>query len=181
MARSLQEIYNNYCQKPSDINEHLPTLLKLASNYDHVTEFGSRFGRSTSALLMGKPKKMISYDNSILSELSELKSLAPDTDYTFIKANVLEIEIEETDFLFIDTWHAYKQLKAELEIHSSKVRHKIALHDTEAFKFKGDTCKGTRDPEGGLWPAIEEFVAANPWKIERHFKTNNGLTILTRD
>jgi hypothetical protein len=34
----------------------------------------------------------------------------------------------------------------------------------------------------GLWPAVEEFLAAHPeWKIEKRFTNNNGLTILARD
>ena len=33
----------------------------------------------------------------------------------------------------------------------------------------------------GLWPAVEEFLAANPeWVLVHRFTHNNGLTILSR-
>ena len=58
----LNEIYEKMCEKPSDINEHLPTLKKYASECDHITEMGVRTVVSTYALMMGKPKKLISID-----------------------------------------------------------------------------------------------------------------------
>jgi hypothetical protein len=33
----------------------------------------------------------------------------------------------------------------------------------------------------GVWPAIEEFLAAHPeWILKERFTNNNGLTILQR-
>ena len=52
--------YNELCVTPSDINEHLPTLKVYAEQCEHVTEMGVRGIVSTYALLMGKPKTMIS-------------------------------------------------------------------------------------------------------------------------
>jgi hypothetical protein len=59
---NLVEIYNRLCNIPSDINKHLQTLKLYASICDHITEMGVRKIISTYALLMGKPKKLISYD-----------------------------------------------------------------------------------------------------------------------
>ena len=105
-------------------------------------------------------------------------------DFTFVLANVLEIEIEETDLLFLDTWHSYKQLKAELALHASKVKKYIIFHDTTEYADKdetsyeewGDEWKG----EGiGIWKAIEEFLESNPeWEMIERFTNCNGLTII---
>jgi len=63
---NLENFYIEKCNTPSDINEHLPTLKKYAEECSHITEMGVRWVVSTYGLLMGKPKKMISYDiNSI--------------------------------------------------------------------------------------------------------------------
>ena len=62
--------------------------------------------------------------------------------------------------------HYYKQLKAELELHHSKVEKYIILHDTESCKME-------------LGQAILEFLKKNEeWTIIEHFSNNNGLTVL---
>ena len=61
----ITENYNRLCEIPSDINEHLPTLMKYASECEHITEMGVRNIVSTFALLMGEPKRMISYDINV--------------------------------------------------------------------------------------------------------------------
>lgn len=157
-----------------DIMEHLPTLKKYASECDHVTEFGVRWMVSTWALLAGYPKHMISYDiNKPPNNLDEIYDKVP--NFKFIQANVLDIEIEETDLLFIDTLHVYEQLKQEFNLHSNKAKKYIILHDTTTFSKNG---------EGGgvgLEPAISEFLETNHnWKIKEVFHNNNGLTILER-
>ena len=58
---NIQEEYNKRKQNTSDINEHLETLFNYGVKSKHITEFGSRFGDSTVALIHSKPKKMISY------------------------------------------------------------------------------------------------------------------------
>jgi len=177
----LKKIYEHNCSTPSDIHEHCPILYGLAKKCDHITEFGTRWGVSTSALLYAQPKKLVCYDLSRHKMVSTLNNVAGETEFVFIKGDTTEIEIEETDLLFIDTWHAYSQLKTELELHGNKANKYIAMHDTEKFGDKGDTVKGTRPPQQGLKPAIKEFITDNlQWKIWKHFKNNNGLTILRR-
>ena len=46
-------------------------------------------------------------------------------DFLFTEADVLKIEIEETDLLFIDTYHAYQQIKGEFELHGNKAKKYI--------------------------------------------------------
>jgi hypothetical protein len=176
----LQQTYEELCTRPSDINEHLPTLKKYANECEHITEMGVRWVVSTYALLMGKPKKLISYDiNPINSE--PIQEMVKDvTDFKFSVANTLDLEIEETDLLFIDTLHNYNQLRGELELHGNKAKKYIIFHDTTAFEWIGESYEGKVD-EIGLWPAIEWFLENNTnWELYERFTNNNGLTILKR-
>jgi hypothetical protein len=176
----LQQTYNDLCARPSDINEHLPTLKKYAEECEHITEMGVRWVVSTYALLMGKPKKLISYDINPIDSNAIQEMVKNDTDFEFRVANTLDLEIEETDLLFIDTLHNYNQLKGELELHGNKARKYIAFHDTTSFEWIGESYEGKVD-EKGLWPAIEEFLEVNPhWEVHERFTNNNGLTILKR-
>ena len=58
----LEHHYKALCETPSDMNEHLPTLMHYASECKHVTEMGVRAVVSTYGLMMGKPAVMRSYD-----------------------------------------------------------------------------------------------------------------------
>ena len=162
---------------PMDINEHLETLRGLASQASHITEFGVREGHSTVALAAGKPVFLISYD--IRYPGDELLELIWECvpDFKFIMENTLEAIIEPTDFLFIDSYHTYGQLKQELERHESKVSCCIALHDTESFGEVGED--GTSP---GLRQAVKEFCESHPdeWFEVEHYPNNNGLTVLWR-
>ena len=100
-------------------------LKKFVEKADHITEFGVRTAQSTSALLAGKPQKMISYDvvNCPPIDLLTWASVA-DIDFRFTPADTAAISIEETDLLFIDTTHTYIQIKAEYLLHGKKVTFK---------------------------------------------------------
>jgi len=189
LEKKINELYNN----PSDINEHIPTLLKYGHECEHITEMGVRGIISTWAFLGSAPSIMRSYDiqnpkewDQDINQVYETAKYYGVTDFKFTQANVLEIEIDPTELLFIDTWHAYKQLKSELELHGNKASKYIIMHDTTSFEFHdetsyetwGDEWKGTGE---GLWPAVEEFLTENPhWSLHERFTNNNGLTILKR-
>jgi hypothetical protein len=96
-------------------------------------------------------------------------------DYGFVLGDTLKVDIEPTELLFIDTLHTYGQLKGELDRHAGKVKKWIILHDTETFGIKSEI-----EGESGLWPAVEEFLAAGGWKIVERRTNNNGLTVLER-
>lgn len=173
----LEELYKQKCNKKCDINEHLPTLKKYASLVNHVTEFGVRFGVSTVAFLAGKPKVLRSYDinKKSFKNYKIYKSLAKGTDFIFKVGDVLKIEIEKTDLLFIDTWHVYSQLKNELRLHADNVKKYIILHDTETFGVIGEDKKSP-----ALLQAVNEFLKSNSnWVTEKVYKNNNGLYIMT--
>ncbi len=183
---ALQAIYEQKCSIPSDINEHLPTLKRYSEECKHITEMGVRYGTSTYAFLMGKPETLISYDYNPCPSLGVFVELANENNinYSFNQADTRDLEIEETDFLFIDTLHHYDQLKIELEMHGNKARKYLGFHDTTSYEFIGERYTSGDDwfEEGkGLWKAIEEFLEVNPhWEIAERFTNNNGLTILKR-
>ena len=189
----LEKIVNQIYQTPSDINEHIPTLIEYASECEHITEMGVRAITSTWAFLGAAPKKLISYDIENPSkwgaDINMVYEVAKQygLNYEFRKENVLKIDIEETDLLFLDTWHAYNQLKAELEKHSSKARKYIIMHDTTSYEFRDEPLTSENAWEGeldfgkGLWAAITEFLDSNnEWVLHKRYTNNNGLTILKR-
>ena len=161
----------------SDFNEHMPILRSYAERVKLVTEFGA--GRSSWALLYAHPQRLRCYDiNPRRTEILDLVSLghAIGIDVDFVVGNTLEIEIEPTDLLFIDSLHTYTHLTQELDRHASKVSHYILLHDTETFGQMGEDGK-----QPGLMGAVEDFLAKDTrWRMCDRLKNNNGLTILER-
>ena len=172
-------IYKEKCELPSDINEHLPTLKHYAEACAHVTEFGVRSIVSTWALLAARPAKLISYDINPPPNLQQVLNVIKETNiqFEFRLNNVLEITIEPTDMLFIDTLHQYGQIKKELELHADKVSKYIAFHDTYLFANIGEDKQSP-----GIWQAIQEFLDSHPeWTICEQVEYNNGLTVVKRN
>jgi hypothetical protein len=166
---------------PSDIHEHLPVLYELAKDCNHIIEMGVRTGISTRAFLR-VDARLISYDivtdQKVVDLINEAKKAGKDA--TFIEADVLKIDIEETDLLFIDTWHTYEQLKQELSLHGNKSRKYMVFHDTNTFGLKNEGGQAYSTSQG-LLPAIIEFLMANPhWRFKKFLTNNNGLTVLER-
>jgi len=189
----LEQIVNEIHRSPSDINEHIPTLIQYASECEHITEMGVRAITSTWAFLGAAPEKLISYDMENPSHYGSNIQIVYDVaaqyelNFEFKQADVLKIEIEETDLLFLDTWHAYDQLKAELELHSPKAKKYIIMHDTTSYEFRDEpltsenTFEGEKSSGKGLWPAITEFLESNDeWVLHKRYTNNNGITILKR-
>jgi len=182
-----EKYYQAEIKRPSDINEHLVTLQKYASECEHVIEMGMRDIVSTWALLMGKPNKLVSYDIEHPKDRSRLLQLKNATkelnvEFEFKKEDVLKTEIEETDLLFIDTLHRGSQLKRELVLHSDKVRKYIIMHDTTTFSLKGESDRHRPEIEDdGLKWALDEFLLENDkWEVHEVYRNCNGLTILKR-
>jgi len=160
-----------------DIVEHLPTLREYATGRGHVTEMGVRAVCSSWALLLGRPGRMVCYDRVRHPNVDALEGVAKRlTSFEFRQADVLAIDIEPTELLFIDTFHTYRQLWGELRRHAGRVSGHILLHDTESF---GEIGEDKRPP--GLRHAVSEFLSANPaWAFEREWTNNNGLMALAR-
>jgi len=198
----LEKLYNEACLDVSDIYMHLPVLYEYARKCDHVTEMGARGGMSTRAFLYANPRKFVSYDyqyltpephlvesvNNLIEILEDSKNQGVNCSY--LGKDVLKIEIEQTDMLFIDTWHCYEQLKEELRLHSPKVNKYIIFHDTELYGESGEGYpsldinhpnRNMLSGEGGILKAIYEFLDTNGnWSIEYKTTENNGLIIISK-
>lgn len=158
-------------QEHSDINEHLQTLYRYASEVDTIVELGVRTGRSTIALLTAHPVWMKSYDkrrhDANVSKIED-EADAEGIDFSFTLGSSFEVDPPERDLLFIDTKHDYETLSKELRLHGNKTKKYIIMHDTSTFP--------------GLNKAIEEFLAQHlHWRLAQRFTNNNGLTILERN
>jgi len=196
---SIQEWFDQRKSIMTDIHEHLDTLRKYAEGCEHITELGTAGLHSTWAFLIANPKKFVTVDiiepsarptvKEALDSAIELAEKAG-IDFTFLLDDTTRpgFEIEETDLLFIDTYHVYEHLKKELEMHSGKSRKYIIMHDTTTFAYRGEVqeYQSTVVPEDreypkGLWPAVTEFLESNQeWQLLEKFENNNGLTILSR-
>ena len=197
-------IYEKMCETPSDIHEHLPTLMKLATECDTIVEMGVRAAVSTWAFIEGlrkrrtdAVKRLTSVDICDVPQIGFVEAHAGKLgiDFTFVKHDSASVEIPETDLVFIDTWHAYGHLKRELSAHHSKAKKYIVLHDTESYMHVSDSSHFKADVralsessgypveeiEKGIGPAVVEFLEEHPeWVVKVHYTNNNGLTVLTR-
>ena len=197
----IQAKYESACRHPCDINEHLPTLFKYASECNHVTECGVRSVVSSWAFakaLEGKPqKKLVQVDIKIMKPVADFINIVNRAGIptVFHEMSDLECPLEETDMLFIDTWHVYGHLKRELERWHGYTRKYIIMHDTtldgekgESIRMNWDTATQSKESgypideiRKGLWPAVQEFLDAHPdWVLHERFYNNNGLTVLKR-
>ena len=201
----IRRIYHKKVQEVSDIHEHLPTLREISRSCGSICEMGVRRCVSSWAFLAGldessmlkKELLCVDIEPADTSELARwAERLMPPVRVTMLVADSRKIVLpHEFDLLFIDTLHVYGQLKAELWAHQARVRRYIVLHDTEVDKDSGEVLRmgwdvgkmaretGMTETElsRGLWPAVEEFLAAFPgWILQKHFSNNNGLTLLAR-
>jgi len=193
--------YNEKCRDPSDIHEHMPTLYKYALECNHITECGVRSIVSSYAFACGlknKPNnKLIQVDPYKDSRADKFKTDCQNENInvTFYEQSDLECPLENTELLFIDTWHVYGQLKRELQRWNSYVSKYIILHDTTVDEWYGETIRLRWDAyeqskiygipvleiNMGLWPAVVEFLSSHPdWRLKERFTNCNGLTILER-
>ena len=199
----VKQKFSQLSNTPSDINEHLPTLSKYASECQTIFETGVRESVSSWAFTLGllnnNSSNKILFMNDINScDITELLSVTKDLpikiDYQWI--NNLQLEVSGIfDLTFIDTWHIYGQLKRELAKFAPITNKYIIMHDTTIDEWYGETNRlgwnaneqsinsgfPVEEINKGLWPAINEFLTSNPnWVLHERFTNNNGLTILRR-
>ena len=196
-ARSVEDFYQDGLKSAVDICEHMPLLRELASRCDHVTEMGVRYANgSTPALLAGlldhaeppptHPRTLISWDLDPMAILRCFQLWAQVGDGVSEKrgliwqprvGNSLDVAIESTDLLFIDTLHTYDQLQSELIDHHDEVGRYIVLHDTETFGERGEDGHAP-----GLLYAMQEFLDdhRDTWFLAELRVSCNGLAVLER-
>lgn len=192
------------CSTPSDINEHLSYLSNLTTSCKSVLECGVRSVVSSWAFLHGlvnngQPEKTLhSCDIVRSSNIAELEQACNKNGVAFQFHECSDLNLSNTntyDLVFIDTWHVYPQLKAELEKFHKLANKYIAMHDTTVDGVHGETIRCGWNPHEqsrqsgfpvdeilcGLQRAIDEFLAAHPeWKVKEVFTHNNGLTVLEK-
>lgn len=197
----LFEQYLYYCEKPSDIQSHIPTLKNLGTQCISVAEIGLRDMISTWGILQGLAenpadnKFYIGVDLAMppYKSLSLAKRLSSDHDikFTFLLKNDMEINLPIIDMLFIDSLHTYAHLTYELEKFSPQVQKFIALHDTSSpwgeqddTEYHGDRSEYPsfiNKNKRGLWPAVEDFLKNHPeWELYQKSFNDHGFTILKR-
>ena len=109
--QKVEELSKQEC----DICEHFPLMLKYGKQCEHITEMGVRGVVSTWGWIASNPKKLICYDINPCPVNDAVETCANlGIDFSFHVADTREIEIEETDLLFIDTEHTYEQIQKEL-------------------------------------------------------------------
>jgi len=204
MAAIIEAQYNRERLTGSDINEHLPTLRRYASECETVAEFGVRAVVSTWALLSGliaRPganRRLVCVDLAPVPQISSVADIAREAGVRleFQQTDSVRADLGDgVDMLFIDTWHVYGHLRRELAAHHTKVRRYIAMHDTTVDSERGETLRCGQDIASamaasgysavdvttGLSRAIDEFLAEHPeWVVDSVYVNNNGLTILRR-
>jgi len=200
---AIQAQYMYLCRTPCDINEHLPTLYKYATECESIFESGVRGCISSWAFVYGLLNNNKSSRRILLNDITTcpIQSLLDATNDLDIKVNFKWINnlnlnmTEAVDLTFIDTWHVYGQLKRELAKFAPLTKKYIIMHDTTVDEVYGETIRMGWNAENqsresgipvqeitrGLWPAVEEFLVANPdWVLKERFTNNNGLTVLAR-
>ena len=171
-----ERMYTEACMRVTDIHEHLPVLADLASQCTHVTELGVGHAQSTIGFLRNDIE-LHSYEYKPHDYIPKFFENVRNSgrNVTLHIADTREVEIEPTDFLFIDSLHIYEQVQAELKLHADKARKFIGFHDTTSYADNGEF--GGK----GIWPAIQEFIDSHPeWELVERRTNNNGLTILKR-
>lgn len=161
--------------EPSDMDEHMMTLYRLASMCESVVETGTNDCTSTTALLYAQPKTLDCFDIERFPDVDEIERLAGQTKFTFHLGDVLEAELPECDFWFCDDFHEGEHVRKELDRFAHKVRKYIAFHDTALFSERGE--HGGK----GIWRAISEYLREHPeWKLILLNEKNNGLAVIAR-
>lgn len=175
----LRREFLRLCYTPSDINEHLPTMVDLVVSMgaQHVIELGTRSGVSTVAWLEGLRQTggtLVSVD------IDERPDIGDYPHWDFIQGNDLDPQVlamlDTADIVFIDTSHHYLQTVRELNVYHHFVRRPglIVLHDTELPVPEGAP---RSDPKYPVKRAVEEFVAENNYAWTNH-PNNFGLGII---
>jgi predicted O-methyltransferase YrrM len=175
-----------------DSDQHVLTLYAIAVGHKakRILELGVRNGDSTRPLLVAAQK-----NNGFLKsvDIQATSYVAPENlaqHWQFIQKDALDFlqndnPEEPYDLIFIDDWHSYEHVKAELEQIDRLVSPKtvILLHDL----MYGNTCphyhcdltmKSGQWANGGPYRAVAEL---NPqfWEFAT-LPYNNGLTLLRK-
>lgn len=177
----LTDLYMKAVNTQSDINEHCDKLRELASQCEHVTDIGQRYGVSSVALYAGMSQTFVQViphkvAPHALFAAGGYAHLREGRDVRIQTGVTPHVDIEETDLLFLDTAHTASRIKAELEKYAPLVRRYIVRHDTQIY---GETGEGGGP---GLLIGIREYLREHPeWSVVYDTQKQYGLMVLSRD
>ena len=136
----LSLIYDYYVKNPSDINQHIPVLKQLAKECSSAIELGAKNMVPTWGILLGLSESSgrnrhyigIDVDQPPVEKLllARIMAKSEGISFEFLQGDDLKINTPETDLLFIDSYHTYAYLTAELEKYAPHTMKYIAMHDT---------------------------------------------------
>src|ERR1700722_2562949 len=159
---------NNPGDGKSDSNIYAEKFRNYARECTSVTEFGTCHGGSTGAFMSGLPGKLYCYDLVRQPNIDFLEEIARilGVDFRFYQQDTREVEIAETDLLFVDSLHRYSTVSKELR-NAVKVRRYVIFHDTTKFWI--------REPNNpcyieGIGRAIQELLATGQWRVVEHYE-----------
>ncbi len=183
---------------------HSSALRKLAAQCSSVIEIGTYEMASAFSILVGlsecraASRSFLGIDCAIRSvkKLNQAKEWAEKENITFrfLQINDLDLpQLEQTEFLHIDSSHTYRHLSYELETFSPNVSRYILMHDTSPPWGNRDENENISQSDlerypawidrekRGLWPAVQDFLARHSeWEIQERCEIAAGYTILER-
>lgn len=175
-----------------DSDKHSLTLYSIAigMNAKKILELGVRNGGSAGPLLLAATKNGGHLTSVDINDTSFSPAFDQRKNWTFVKKDAVEFLRNEKvnepyDLIFIDDWHSYEHVKAELEEVDRLVspRSVILLHDL----MYGNTCphyhsdltdKKGQWANGGPYRAVAE-LSPQFWEFAT-LPYNNGLTLLRK-
>ena len=191
-----------------DIGEHMPTLMRSAlnSSVSSVSEVGVRQVFATWAFLEAARRRHVArepplsiflYDITMSGAAKDVVGImqrtCPAIPVTFVEGDDLNVTIQPTDVMLLDTWHSYRQLSRELAKIPMAVQKALFLHDTVTYGRvdEGESGHGGKridetqfaglPRKAGLQPALGEFLGRHAEWYEAHrYENCNGLTVLCR-
>jgi len=190
---SLSELESIVLNGAGDSDRHLMTLYSIAIGMKakRILELGVRGGSTTLPLIMAAEK-----NNGTLTsvDIQETTFTQPPSVlsncWKFVKSDALSFlksqsPTEPYDLIYVDDWHAYEHVKAELNEIDRLVSPKsvILIHDL----MYGNTCphyhsdltlKDGQWAGGGPYRAVAE-LPSQFWEFST-LPYNNGLTLLRK-
>ena len=187
-----------------DIHEHIPTLMRYASQCETIVECGVRSVVSSWAFATGlyfnssETKRLYGVDLEYHPNIGAFRQAVADViDYSFWEGNDLDFDCPQVDMTFIDSFHHYRQMEAELKKYAPLTTKWIIGHDCQSDRMSSELVRqphmydiyqvskqtgwSVEDLTVGIWPAVMEFLETHPeWILKEEFTNNNGLFVLER-
>lgn len=204
LTSKVKQKFNYYATNNHPSMQHFPTFHHFGTKSKSIVEMGVWLGVSGWAWLGCEPKYLRlvdvqkvpgGYHDEIAEEAQKMgvdfKFEIGDTGHgvLFKDVSITERELskhdrmtnvpnyvmdDNIDLLYIDSYHSYTQVKAELALHAHKVNKYLVFHDTETFGETHDY-----DGDLGLNPAIREYIAEHPeWYYIHKMSYGDGCTVL---